>query len=186
MVEWRDAMTQSKISCKPFAHFELKRVDEDSCENPIEPAYQRRDEGHKSTTTNPFSSKSKENHENKSNHLRNLDKNSSNRHVSSRHQNDQISLRTNHTNHRLKENERRSQVDVERSKRKRSPSESKEPKRARRSRSRSRDRSKRDRERNAYERGSPVKVSHSSVGILLHFCSDLNVVVEMCSIFSLI
>lgn len=157
--ELRDAITQSKISCKPFLQYELKSVENDSNEN------------HKNhTTTNPFSSKSKENHEIKANHhLRNLDKNSSHRHQSSRHQDvehssqDDRSLRSKHNNHRPKESERREQNDVERTKRRRSPSVSKDHKRMRRSRSRSRDHAKRDRERNVAERSSPDKVSRSLV-----------------------
>lgn len=162
-VESKDSTTQSKISCKPFLLYELKCADNEPSEKSTE-HFVRHDENHKNHTNNPFSSKSKENHEIKTNHLRNLDKNSSHRHQS-RHQDDHISLRSKHTNHRPKENERREQLDVERTKRRRSPSVSKDHKRMRRSRSRSRSRPKRDRERNVSERSSPEKVSHSSVSI---------------------
>lgn len=162
-VEAKDATTQSRISCKPFLNYELKRLDdgEKLCEKPIEPIHVRRDENHTNHTNNPFSLKSKENHEIKSSHSKNADKISSHRRPS-RHANDQISLHNKHTtNHRPKENERREQIDVERSKRKRSPSESKDNKRIRRSRSRSR--SKRERKRNAHEKNSPAKVSRKLV-----------------------
>lgn len=171
--ETRDAATQSKISCKPFSLFEMRSVETDPIEKSTE-RINRHDENHKShtnTTTNPFASKSKENHEIKANnHLRNLDKNSTHRHQSTRHQDDHSgqddrSLRSKHNNHRPKENERRESTNAERPKRKRSPSVSKEHKRMRRSRSRSRDRSKRDRERNVPERSSPDKVSRSLVCI---------------------
>lgn len=157
-------MTQSRISCKPFLLYELKCADNnESCEKSTE-RNNRHDENHK---TNPFVSKSKENYDVKTNHLRNLDKNSSHRHQS-RHQDDHISLRSKHNNHhRPKDNERREQMnDVERTKRRRSPSVSKDHKRMRRSRSRSRSRPKRDRERNVIERNSPDKTSHNSVSIL--------------------
>lgn len=173
--ETKDATTQSKISCKPFALYELKTVKNDPMEKSTE-SNNRHDENHKghtNTNANPFASKSKENHEIKANnHLRNLDKNSTHRHQSARHQDEHSSqedrsLRSKHNNHRPKENERREQTNAERPKRKRSPSVSKEHKRMRRSRSRSRDRSKKDRERdrNVLERSSPDKVSRSLVCI---------------------
>lgn len=170
-IELKDAITQSTISCKPSLSYELKRVDDEpSCEKPIERTH-RRDENLKNHTNNPFSSKSKENHDIKTNHLKNPDKNSSHRNHS-RHQDDHNSLRSKQSNHRPKENERREPVDVEqRSKRRRSPSASKDHKRARCSRSKSR--SKRDRERNVHGRNSPQKVSRNSVGILHGFQLDV-------------
>lgn len=161
--ESKEAITQSIISCKPFISYELKRVHDESCKKSID-RNRRQDESDKDATKNPFASKSKENHDNKTNHLRKLGKSSSHR-QQSRHQEVDTCLRSKHTNHRPKENERREQVDGGRSKRRRSPSISKNPKRARRSRSRSR--SKRARERNVYERCSPDKVSSNSVSSFL-------------------
>lgn len=170
-VESKDATTQSKIACKPFLLYELKCVENDPNEKPADRT-NRHDEHYRNHATNPFSSKSKENHEIKTNdHLRNSEKSSSHRHQSLRHQDDHSSqddrsLRSKHNNNRPKENERREPNDVERTKRRRSPSASKDHKRMRRSRSRSRDRTKRDRERNALERNSPDKVSRKLVGFL--------------------
>lgn len=164
-IESKDATTQSKISCKPHLLYELKHTDSESSEKSTE-RNNRLNENHKNHTNNPFASKSKENHDVKTNHLRNLDKNSSHRHQSW-HQDEHISLRSRHSNHRPKENERHEQInDVERTKRKRSPSVTKEHKRMRRSRSRSRQ--KRDRDRNVIEQNnSPDKVSHSLVSVFL-------------------
>lgn len=152
--EFKDAATQCTNSLN-----ELRKIDADPNEKIIEKNH-RRDENH---TNNPFSTKSKENHETKSNNLRNLDKNSSHRHQS-RHQDDHINLRSKQSNQRSKENERRDQIDPK-WKRRRSPSVSKsDHKRIRRSRSRSRSRTK----RNVHDRNSPdKKVSRNAVGILL-------------------
>lgn len=170
-VESAHATTQSKISCKPFFIYELKRVDDDQCEKPIEPVHYRRDDNttnHKNHTTNPFSTKSKENHETKSNPSKNAEKNSNHRH-SSRHQSEQINLRSKHaTKYRPKENERRDQVDVERTKRKRSPTPSKDNKRTRRTEpDRSHTRSKHERKRNDHEKKSPLKASRNEVCTIL-------------------
>lgn len=139
--------------------YELKRVDETSTDKSTE-RNQRRDDN------NPFA-KSKENHnENKINHKNREcsdEKNGNNRHQptsQARHQ-DEYNLR----GKRSRDDERRDQLNVERSKRRRSRSTSKDRKRARRSRSRSRSREQqqRRRDRNNIERNSPEKMSRNQV-----------------------
>lgn len=155
-----DMGTQSSISCRPFLCYELKKSD-DQLDKMTELRNHRRDENH---TSNPFSLKTKEHNEIKVNH-RNAEKDGNHRHQS-RHQDDYNSSRVKHANQRSKEDERREQLNVERSKRKRSRSQSKERKRSRRSRSRSSNRSHR-RDRNAHEPNSPDKASRNQVCLMI-------------------
>lgn len=154
----KDSFTQSLITCKPSICYEFKKVDDESQEIPPIYVQYRRDE---KDSKNPFASKPKENNEIKVNH-RNTEKNGGHRHQT-RQQDEYGSLRGKRASQRNKDDERREQLNVDRTKRKRSRSLSKERKRARRSRSRSRSRPRRERERNVHERNSPEKTSRNQV-----------------------
>lgn len=160
--------TQSQITCRPNAFYELKRVDDESQDKSVERNH-RRDENH--TNSNPFS-KSKELVETKTNQRANhVEKNGDHRHQS-RNASDHNNVRGKHCNLRNKDDDRRDQSNVDRNKRRRSRSLSKDRKRARRSRSRRR-------ERNAHERHSPDKSSQTQV-CFGHFESNDSTKRETC------
>lgn len=145
--------TQSHISCKPNALYELKRILDEPHEKPAE-RIQRRDGNQ---TSNPFS-KSKEHVATMVNSkIDQSDKNGEHR-FQSRNVIDYNNSRGKHVNQRSRDDARREQVNAERPKRRRSRSLSKDRKRARRSRSRSR-----RRERHVHERHSPDKLVQNQV-----------------------
>lgn len=157
-VQTHTIATQSHISCKPKALYELKRILDEPHEKPAE-RIQRRDENH---TSNPFS-KPKEHVESKVNSkIGQSDKNGEHRYQS-RNVTDYNNSRGKHVNQRSRDDERRDQVNAERPKRRRSRSLSKERKRVRRSRSH-----ERRRERIVHERHSPDKLAQIQVEFLFH------------------
>lgn len=157
----QSSATQSQISCKPNAMYELRRILDEPHEKPTE-RNQRRDENH---VRNPFS-KAAEHVENKNNpKISHAEKNGDHRHQS-RNAVDYNNSRGKHNNQRNRDDERREQSNPDRLKRRRSRSKSNDRKRPRRSRSRSR-----RRDRNVPERHSPDKMSQIQVCFSLYFVS---------------
>lgn len=147
--------TQSQISCKPNAMYELRRILVEPHEKPTE-RNQRRDENH---IRNPFS-KTAEHVENKNNQkIGHAEKNGDHRHQS-RNAVDYNNSRGKHNNQRNRDE----QSNADRLKRRRSRSKSNDRKRPRRSRSRSR-----RRDRNLPERHSPDKLSQIQVCFPVYF-----------------